>query len=335
MISRHKNKSTTKVIINAKQPSGIEVSAIPLLRSDQPSHDNMLKQVHAILMAAHKVTVFCGATSTTRIDFLDAPQDQASSSDELCGDRRLRVPRLFNPKTLKDPKKRQTSSEVLTRVRILERWVSLKPRHRFVEHLFDKGKLARCYTQDISGLQTRDRHDMVESVIELNGSNTYLKCTVCNRRPEEVTSHFDEPLLHEPKVECPYCMLDPSTTRPGCLLPDILLDDEAKEVWGGNQRVDKLKTKDGNCDVLLVLGPRLKSKGAAGVLRALADKVHLFGGTVIYIDWKTLDPNMWRPYIDLHLETDADLWAENYLSNLPKVRFFFVVIELLRSAGSD
>ncbi|KAG8741456.1 hypothetical protein FRC10_002860 [Ceratobasidium sp. 414] len=160
---------------------------------------------------------------------------------------------------------------------------------------------------------------MIESVLEINGSNTYLKCTVCNQRPEEATSDVDELLLGELKVDCPRCISDPSTRRPGCLLSDILLDDEAMEVWGGNKRVDELAVKDSNCDMLLVLGPQLKSKGAAHAVRALADKVHLFGGTVIYVDWKILAPNVWGRYIDLHLEANADTWAENYLSNLSNI----------------
>ncbi|KAG8721063.1 hypothetical protein FRC08_016036 [Ceratobasidium sp. 394] len=160
---------------------------------------------------------------------------------------------------------------------------------------------------------------MVERVLEINGSNAYLKCTVCNRRSEEPTSDFDGPLSDGLKANCPRCISNPSTTRPGYLLPDILLDDEATEIWGGNQRADKLVTKDGNCDVLLVLGPQLKSTSAARVLQALADKVHLFGGIVIYVDWKTLAPKVWGRYIDIHLEGDADMWAEDYLNNLSKI----------------
>ncbi|KAG9083451.1 hypothetical protein FRC06_004529 [Ceratobasidium sp. 370] len=250
----------------------------------------------------------------------DAPSKaQASSGDGLSEDRTLKMPRIFNPKTLKDPTKHRAHCEVLTHMRILGRQAVPRPRHRFVEHLFNAGSLARCYTQDISGLQTRDHHEMVESVLEINGSNAYLKCTVCNQRPEEETSYFDRLILREFKVNCPRCASDPSTTRPGHLLPDILLDNGAMDVWGGNERIDKLKTKDSNCDVLLVLSPQLKSKSAARVLRALADGVHLFGGTVIYVDWKTLAPNVWGRYVDLHLETDADLWAENYLSNLSEI----------------
>lgn len=104
-------------------------------------------------------------------------------------------------------------------------------------------------------------------------------------------------------------------TPSGHLFPDLLLDDQAQELWGGNERVDRLRDKDADCDVLLVLGVRLQSKAVARMLKALAHNVHQKGGVVVYVDWKTLDPVVWSRYFDLHLEIGPDLWAEYCMDN--------------------
>ncbi|KAG8718529.1 hypothetical protein FRC08_005085 [Ceratobasidium sp. 394] len=147
----------------------------------------------------------------------------------------------------------------------------------------------------------------------------HLKCSVCKRRPKEATAEFDDLLLRESKAVCPRCAEDPAVTTPGLLLPDIVLDDKATGLWAGREQLKKLLFTDGNCDVLLLLGPRLRSHGAARVVQALAERVHSLGGSVIYIDWKTLPPNIWGRYVDLHIEADVDAWAENYLENLSQL----------------
>ncbi|KAG8697633.1 hypothetical protein FRC08_006404 [Ceratobasidium sp. 394] len=144
----------------------------------------------------------------------------------------------------------------------------------------------------------------------------YLKCSVCNQRPEEATAEFDDLLLRDGKAVCPRCMQNSAITVPGRLLPDVVLDDKAPELWADNEQLKKILLKDGNCDVLLLLGPRLRSQGAARLVQSLAEKVHIFGGSVIYIDWKTLPSDVWGRHVDLHIEADVDAWAENYLHNI-------------------
>lgn len=82
--------------------------------------------------------------------------------------------------------------------------------HALISRLFDNGRLLRCYTQNIDGLQTRDRGDMEKAVFELHGTNVHLKCHVCHRRPSEPASEFDERLLTDGYVHCPRCLDNPA-----------------------------------------------------------------------------------------------------------------------------
>ncbi|KAG9093105.1 hypothetical protein FS749_015091 [Ceratobasidium sp. UAMH 11750] len=91
------------------------------------------------------------------------------------------------------------------------------------------------------------------------------------------------------------------------------------ELWAGNERVDQLISLDAQCDVFLVLGPRLRSKGAAQMVKSLAKEVHQRGGMVVHVDQKTPQPNVWGEYFDLHIEMDADMWAKYcYYRTQPK-----------------
>jgi hypothetical protein len=97
---------------------------------------------------------------------------------------------------------------------------------------------------------------------------------------------------------------------PGELLPDILLNDDSTELWKRGKTLDELIVIDGQCDLLLIMGTSLKSRGAAGVVKKLANNAHEYGGMVIYIDKKSLPTHEWASYIDLHLEADLEEWAK-------------------------
>ncbi|KAG8730748.1 hypothetical protein FRC10_002373 [Ceratobasidium sp. 414] len=88
------------------------------------------------------------------------------------------------------------------------------------------------------------------------------------------------------------------------------------ELRAGNKKVDQLVSKDSDCDVLLLLDPRLQSNEGARLVQKLAKKVHESRGVVVYVGWKELTHGDWGSYVDLHIEQDVDAWASNYMANL-------------------
>lgn len=77
--------------------------------------------------------------------------------------------------------------------------------HRLIATLFDAGRLLRCYTQNIDGLQTRDRSDMAEVVLEMHGTNAQLVCLKCSEQPPGPVDDFDLFFLEGGDVPCPSC----------------------------------------------------------------------------------------------------------------------------------
>ncbi|KAG8731263.1 hypothetical protein FRC10_001916, partial [Ceratobasidium sp. 414] len=70
---------------------------------------------------------------------------------------------------------------------------------------------------------------------------------------------------------------------------------------------------------ILLMRTRLKSQGAAQVVKALAANVHEHGGTVVYVDREWLAPSIWGQHIDLHLEMDIEQWARECVAGLGTV----------------
>jgi NAD-dependent histone deacetylase SIR2 len=98
----------------------------------------------------------------------------------------------------------------MARLRKLCREVDLTSCHNLIAKLHDSGRLVRCYTQNIDGLQTRDRQDMNEVIFELHGTNVHLKCGRCKNRPAQPSSEFDEQLLAGGYALCPTCLNNPA-----------------------------------------------------------------------------------------------------------------------------
>lgn len=115
---------------------------------------------------------------------------------------------LFSVRSLNDPGRFIVFNRTLTEMRIKARQTPITSCHSFIAALFDAGRLLRCYTQNIDGLQTRDRPDMAEVVLEMHGSNAELVCHKCRKRPARPVEDFDQPLLEDGYAVCPSCKDD-------------------------------------------------------------------------------------------------------------------------------
>jgi NAD-dependent histone deacetylase SIR2 len=118
----------------------------------------------------------------------------------------LKGSQLFDLSTLEDHEKLHILNKVMLELRVLVRKARPTAFHRLVSALHSFGCLVQCYTQNFDGLQTRDDPEMDRVVFELHGTNTELKCRVCQRRPPQAAEHYDQRLADEIVVACPHCL---------------------------------------------------------------------------------------------------------------------------------
>lgn len=111
-------------------------------------------------------------------------------------------------RTLSDPDKLKIFNRTLTDLRVKARYTPVTRCHEFIATLFDAGRLLRCYTQNIDGLQTRDRSDMVGVVLEMHGSNCELVCHKCRKQPPGLAADFDRLFQNNGWAACPSCRDD-------------------------------------------------------------------------------------------------------------------------------
>ncbi|KAG8734445.1 hypothetical protein FRC12_018526 [Ceratobasidium sp. 428] len=180
---------------------------------------------------------------------------------------------------------------------------------------------------DVNGFYNRGCPDAHPYVIELAGSNHHLRCTECGQRPQEPTSDFQREIELIGTSKCPryiYTETTSPTTKQeqkptgrknctGSLMPDIIHSDKQIQLWEVKNQVQRHKTADVTCHVLLVLAAGFESETTTSVLKMLADEVHKAGGIVISVGWRTPPLNKWAGYIDLHIESDVDRWSHDLL----------------------
>ncbi|KAI3629610.1 hypothetical protein MIR68_011045 [Amoeboaphelidium protococcarum] len=156
--------------------------------------------------------------------------------------------------------------------------------HQFLKNVKDKGKLLRCYTQNIDCMEERlsmtcDLEDKKSDVVMLHGTLQYVSCTVCKHREEFNDVHSRIFSGGEPPA-CPRC-LSSSQQREraskrslpiGILRPDIILYSEhhsACDTIGQCWESDLKKRPD----LLLVMGTTLKVAGIKTLVRDFARQV--------------------------------------------------------------
>ncbi|KAI3642000.1 hypothetical protein MP228_011555 [Amoeboaphelidium protococcarum] len=156
--------------------------------------------------------------------------------------------------------------------------------HQFLKNVKDKGKLLRCYTQNIDCMEERlsmtcDLEDKKSDVVMLHGTLQYVSCTVCKHREEFNDVHSRIFSGGEPPA-CPRC-LSSSQQREraskrslpiGILRPDIILYNEHHSACDtiGQCWESDLKKKP---DLLLVMGTTLKVAGIKTLVKDFARQV--------------------------------------------------------------
>lgn len=184
--------------------------------------------------------------------------------------------------------------------------------HKFVRVLRDGGRLMRCYTQNIDGLESREglvtdlargkgnkRRFMKKhyeaprpahttgtdfdggcEVVQLHGDLEKLRCTMCSTQ-FDWTNEDTEIYLEGAAPDCAKCRAKSVERQAsgkrglavGCLRPNIVLYGEDHP---SNTQLTPLIPFDASCqpDVLIIMGTSLKVFGLQKIVREFAKAVH-------------------------------------------------------------
>ena len=89
------------------------------------------------------------------------------------------------------------------------------PTHKFIRTMHERGKLVRCYTQNIDGIETREGLAIggkEAQVCQLHGDIHTLRCDYCNAI-KQYTVEWMEMLLEGEAPDCPDCVTKCISTR--------------------------------------------------------------------------------------------------------------------------
>lgn len=211
--------------------------------------------------------------------------------------------------------------------------------HEFIAHLKNRGKLLRCYTQNIDGLEemlglqvskTRDPEQSFSAqwknldVVQLHGDLTTLSCTSCFQT-FQWSRYWKRCLKNGELPICPRCE-DNNTKRSiegkrllansGMLRPNIVLYGENHP--NGDFITDgiNLDINRGKPDLLLIMGTSLRVDGVKRLVKSISKQVHDKGGLVIMINKTNIGDCNWHGIIDYQIDADCDEWVSKLKENM-------------------
>ncbi|RPA94123.1 DHS-like NAD/FAD-binding domain-containing protein [Choiromyces venosus 120613-1] len=225
------------------------------------------------------------------------------------------------------------------------------PTHKFIRALCENGRLLRCYTQNIDGLEEREgmttnlalgkgkrkrpsaeNSDLPNTeeekgcqVVQLHGDLNQLRCMQC-----QTLCKYDkvkvETLRDGAAPDCPHCVGMDKTrrqsgkrgTRIGSLRPNIVLYGEEHPLA---EKIGTLTAADlrSNPDYLIILGTSLRVHGLKTIVKAMAQAVHARKGKVIYVNNTAASFSLWKDVIDFHVEMDCDQFVKLMKGNRPEI----------------
>lgn len=203
--------------------------------------------------------------------------------------------------------------------------------HRFIQEQRNRGKLLRCYTQNIDGLEARVGLNMSYAhegkatllqkwkklnVVQLHGDLNTLTCTSCLRVQDWETEHHKS-LQNGELPECPKCIEQLNTRmlmgkrctgNVGVLRPNIVL-------YGENHPQSEIITTGLNSDMktrpdlLIIMGTSLKVHGVRTLVKSISKVVHSRGGIVVLVNKDPLAG--WNGIIDYQIQSDCDQFVDD------------------------
>jgi len=206
--------------------------------------------------------------------------------------------------------------------------------HRFLQTLQRCGKLQRCYTQNLDGLEARaglnaDIESKDCNVVQLHGNLDSFRCSYC-RHLTSWDGVRETALASGELVSCPECASrveerqrrgGRTNIHVGHLRPNIVLFQDIDDP--SSEEKARIIDKDANSrpDVLLVVGTSLAIEGPRYELKSkLIPAVRRNGGKVIYVNNNPPPRAFSKPMVDHIFEMDCDHWVRDLAAREPFLR---------------
>ena len=234
---------------------------------------------------------------------------------------------LFDISALHSEERRKELYQCLMDIRNISdsKNLVLTDTHRFLQVLQETGKLQRCYTQNIDGLEIRAglNADITSEdceVVQFHGSIKDLRCSFCSH----LTAWNSVPeaaLISGELLPCPNCQSFRENRRKrnartniasGKLRPNIVLFHDIDDPLSARKANLIDKDCESQPDILLIMGTSLAIEGAKHELKSrLIPAVRDNGGTVIYVNNNPPPKAFQKPVVDHIFVTDCDVWVRD------------------------
>ncbi len=206
--------------------------------------------------------------------------------------------------------------------------------HRFLQVLQRSGKLQRCYTQNLDGLEARaglnaDIESKDCDVVQLHGDLDSFRCSYCSH----LTSWDgvrETALTSGEVVPCPECASKVEERRRkggrtnihvGYLRPNVVLYHDINDPLSEIKARIIDKDADSTPDIHLVVGILLAIDGPRYKLKnKLIPAVRRNGGKVIYVNKNPPPRAFSKPVVDHIFEMDCDYWVRDLAVREPSLR---------------
>ncbi|KAF8457565.1 DHS-like NAD/FAD-binding domain-containing protein, partial [Kalaharituber pfeilii] len=225
------------------------------------------------------------------------------------------------------------------------------PTHKFIRTLAETGRLLRCYTQNIDGLEGREglltdlslgkgpsnnsrkrKRCSGCQVVQLHGELDTLRCMHC-----QVRCAYDDDrvaaLMEGRAPDCPSCLTKDRErreagkrgTRVGGLRPNIVLYGEEHPQGDliGSITTSDLSAKP---DLMIIFGTSLKVHGLKKLVKAFAASIHARKGSgpnvpprVIFVNNQPAAYSVWKDTIDAWVDMDCDEFVAEVKKRRPAV----------------
>ena len=206
--------------------------------------------------------------------------------------------------------------------------------HRFLQVLQKSGKLQRCYTQNLDGLEAKASLNAdVESedcdVVQLYGNLDSFRCSYCNHFTSW-NGVYETALASGEVIPCPECASRVKERRRkggrtnihvGQLRPNVVLYHDIDDPLSENKARIIDKDAESLPDVLLVVGTSLAIDGPRYELKnRLIPAVRRNGGKVMYVNNQLPPKAFSKPVVDHIFEMDCDYWVRELVTREPSLR---------------
>ncbi|WVQ74837.1 hypothetical protein IAR50_004444 [Cryptococcus sp. DSM 104548] len=307
--------------------------------------DDTLRQVVSRIRNGKKMVVVSGAGVSTGAAIPDFRSASGLFNSKTKGGHSVKD--LFHVRCLGSPVLLEKHHELITSLASLANTASPTPFHSYLSTVASEGRLLRCYTQNIDGLEDKaglsvgipsgkrkslkkasvapEAVELEHKVIPLHGLLSSVHCTLC-----KISSPLAEHLPLPPTpLPCPSCALAESIrsalserSRPSGLLRAsvVLYGEDHPE----GEAIGKVVAKDlKGVDCLVVCGTSLSVPGVKRVVKEMAKSAKSRGGAKGQADIRTIFINdeppskgvEWQGLFDVWIQSDVQTFVTSYLAN--------------------